>query len=227
MKLVTTTANALIIRTLPVQNPATDSKVRFLAGQAAEVLGVSLDKKWSFIDGPAGDGWVSTAYLSPLPQNTPTAPVVQKWPRVPTGRTEIEALFGPPCKPICERGRIDLPKALPLSWDMDTKVTRVACHELLEPVFESVFNTIHARGLWNLLEDYGGVHQCREVRGTSSKVSTHSWGIGCDLNARQNPLGARPRMPGQIVAIFADHGFTWGGTFSRPDGMHFQYARGY
>jgi hypothetical protein len=222
---VETTASALIIRSLPLARPDTDTRARLIVGQSAEVLGESLDRKWLFIDGPAGDGWVSRAYLRELVE----VPLVvrTKWPRVPNGRKEISALFGLPCSPAAERGRVDLPASLPLSWAPAQRVTRFSCHELLVPVFTSVFTQLHARGFWNLLEDFGGCYNCREVRGTTTKTSTHSWGIGIDVNAKQNPLGARPRMPQQVIGVFSDHGFTWGGNWSRPDGMHFQYATGY
>lgn len=78
-----------------------------------------------------------------------------------------------------------------------------------------------------MLEDFGGCYNCREQRGRTVKSSTHSWGIGIDLNTLQNPLGRKPKMPAEITAIFKEHGFVWGGTWSRPDGMHYQYATGY
>lgn len=222
---IETTASALVIRALPIVRADTDTRARLIAGQRAEVLGESRDGKWVFIDGPTGDGWVSRAYVRELEE--PPLILTPKWPRVPNGRKEISAMFGLPCSPAAGAGRVTMPAELKLSWAPAQRVTRWACHELLVPVFTSVFEQIHDRGLWHLLEDFGGCYNCREVRGTTSKTSTHSWGIGIDVNALQNPLGARPKMPAQIIGVFRDHGFTWGGEWNRPDGMHFQYATGY
>lgn len=225
-KLVHTVASALILRTLPEVKPTTDSGARLIKGQAAIAHGETYDGQWVYLQAPAGQGWAAKSYLAPVDAPPPSI-ILPKWPRVPRGRDEIVALFGEPCKPLCEAGRAVLPAPLPLSWSPITKVTRFACHELMEDVFTSVFAAIHSRGYWSLLEDFGGCYNCREQRGTNAKTSTHSWGIGIDVNSVTNPLGAVPKMPKQLIAIFADHGFEWGGKWKRPDGMHFQYATGY
>ena len=33
-------------------------------------------------------------------------------------------------------------------------------------------------------------------------------------------------MDSRIVDIFRSHGFGWGGTWTRPDGMHFEWTGG-
>lgn len=227
-EIVRTSAHALILRNAPLVKPDTDTGARLISGQVATAVGESFDKKWLYILAPAGNGWASVGYLSRTPATSVTPIVVPpRWPRVPRGLAEIEELFGEPCKPLCEAGRVKLPLALPLSWDPTQKVTRFACHELVAPVFESVFKEIHRRDFWKLLVNFGGCYNCREQRGADSKRSTHAWGIGIDLNTEGNELGVKPTMPEPIIKIFADHGFVWGGTWKRPDGMHFQYATGY
>lgn len=226
-RLVRGTAKSLKLRTQPVATPDTDSGKRLTLGQYAASHGESWDKDWQFVEGPDGSGWASAQYLEPAEAAFPPPLIKPGWPRVPNGKAEIIALFGEPCKPICESGRVTMPASLPLSWAPTQRVTRFACHELLVPVFTSVFAEIHRRGFWGLLEDFGGCYNCREQRGRTVKSSTHSWGIGIDLNTLQNPLGRKPKMPAEITAIFKEHGFVWGGTWSRPDGMHYQYATGY
>jgi hypothetical protein len=69
------------------------------------------------------------------------------------------------------------------------------------------------------------------VRGSNTTLSNHAWGTGFDINAKWNPLGAVPALRGdtgsvrELVPIAHDHGFFWGGHFSRSDGMHFEVAR--
>jgi hypothetical protein len=225
--------------------------------QSASAHGTSLDSLWLYVDAPSGRGWVAKRYTEEIEEFIPSP----AWPKVPNGLAEIKRVFGEPGRAICNAGRVHLAQGLPLSWEMNTKVTVVSCHKLIEDVLQSVFDTIHARGYWNLLQDWGGCYNYRpskvqqpddelqlemdsavqsqlasiaEAEGVvmaemraASKLSTHAWGIGLDINVKQNPLRARPKMDPRIVAIFRDHGFKWGGDWSRPDGMHFQFATGY
>lgn len=228
-RIVQTTAHALILRSRPTASPTTDTGKRLIAGQIAASAGESWDMAWQFVVAPAGDGWASSNFLQEVPKTVPAVPPprIKPWPLVPSGHTGIVNVFGEPCKPDCEKGRVTMPAPLPLSWNKAQSITRFSCHVLMVPVFTSVFTEIHRRNYWGLLEDYGGSYNCREQRGSEAKISTHSWGITIDLNANQNPLGAKPKMPPQIVGIFEDHGFYWGGHFHRLDGMHFQYAKNY
>ncbi len=57
---------------------------------------------------------------------------------------------------------------------------------------------------------------------------THSSGIAIDLNPETNRTGTPGDMDPQIVAVFKQHGFKWGGDWlGRKDPMHFQYCSGY
>ena len=55
-------------------------------------------------------------------------------------------------------------------------------------------------------------------------LSRHAWGVAVDLNADDNPHGARSRQDRRLVETFADHGFTYGGFWLVPDAMHFEYV---
>lgn len=221
-QLVKGTASALIIRSLPTSEGGTDTTRRLIKGQVAQVFGNSLDNEWVYVEAPAGRGWVSKQYTESVSESVDTSAA---WPKVPSGLAGIEALYGKPGSAMCYAGRARFPEPLKLSWN-DDKVKVFACHKLVEDVMTSVFQAIHDRGLWDLLEDFGGCYNYRQVK-ASSKVSTHAWGISVDINTRSNPLGAVPQMDQRIVSVFADHGFVWGGRWSRPDGMHFQRAENY
>jgi hypothetical protein len=64
-------------------------------------------------------------------------------------------------------------------------------------------------------------------------ISSHSWGVTIDINARWNPYQTEAAAAGthgsvrELVPYFAAEGFAWGGYFSPPytDGMHFELAR--
>lgn len=71
---------------------------------------------------------------------------------------------------------------------------------------------------------FGGVVMYRLMRGGSS-LSIHSYGAAIDLDPARNGLGdATPRFAEfpQVLQAFAAEGWTWGGRWSRPDGMHWQ-----
>ena len=71
----------------------------------------------------------------------------------------------------------------------------------------------------------GGCFVPRLIRGPSGGfLSRHSFGIAIDVNPSTNPFGGTPTMDARIVEILAGHGFSWGGTWTRPDGMHFEWT---
>jgi hypothetical protein len=54
-------------------------------------------------------------------------------------------------------------------------------------------------------------------------LSHHSWGAAVDINAPENPFGARPTQDPRLVAVMHSNGFAWGGLWVTPDGMHFEF----
>ena len=106
------------------------------------------------------------------------------------------------------------------------------CHRLVVPKFQTAFRNIVARGLAGQLKTFDGCYDPRLKRGSSASSSptgnswsTHSWGIAIDLNAPWNAFGQKNfEMTQELVQCFKDVGFIWGGDWSYPDAMHFQYA---
>lgn len=78
-----------------------------------------------------------------------------------------------------------------------------------------------------------GAYNCRKVAGLSVK-SMHAYGAAIDINTkyanywrwalrdRDRPHW-RNHIPIQIVRIFENHGFIWGGYWYHYDTMHFEY----
>ena len=77
-----------------------------------------------------------------------------------------------------------------------------------------------------------GTYVCRAVADTG-EPSAHGYGIAIDLNLafsdywywrlHGGPIVYRNRMPEEIVTIFENHGFIWGGKWSHFDTMHFEF----
>jgi hypothetical protein len=104
----------------------------------------------------------------------------------------------------------------------------IYCHKLLTPVVSELFAKIASQGLTSEIRTFGGCFNYQPKR-QSSKLSTHCWGIAIDLNPETNRQGSAGDMHPEIVALFREYGFKWGGDWSgkSKDPMHFQYCTGY
>ncbi len=79
------------------------------------------------------------------------------------------------------------------------------------------------------LKNIGGTFKYRYILGTK-RLSTHSFGIGIDINVKnanywrwdKNKI-YKNKIPKKIVDIFEKHGFIWGGRWYHYDTMHFEY----
>lgn len=160
--------------------------------------------------------------------------------QVPNGLDEIKKTFGDITRFIIFDGTIDpeweysqlnklpLPFPIKLSWNRQQEITSLRCHKLLVGVFREVFDNIVSQGLTTKIIDFGGCFDYRAQR-TGIKLSTHAWGIAIDLNTTTNLQGTDGDMDPEIIKVFQNAGFKWGGEFigKSKDPMHFQYATGY
>jgi hypothetical protein len=85
---------------------------------------------------------------------------------------------------------------------------------------------------------------CRPISGTTVP-SNHSWGLAVDINAPVNPMASADwhrrnansgnstfpfglrivtNIPEQVVRLWEGSGWIWGGRYSRPDPMHFEFV---
>lgn len=88
------------------------------------------------------------------------------------------------------------------------------------------------------LENVGGTFNWRKIAGTE-RMSTHSFGMTIDINVKysnywrwavedksedgKRPIIYKNQIPLEIVRIFEEHGFIWGGKWYHYDTMHFEY----
>jgi hypothetical protein len=109
---------------------------------------------------------------------------------------------------------------------------KVERHKKIAADLEKAFNEVQSQGLGDLILSFDGSFVPRHQNWDIKKpLSSHSWGVALDLNRIWNERGHPPAPEGKkgsvikLVPIFEKYGFTWGGYFSTPDGMHFEYAR--
>lgn len=122
----------------------------------------------------------------------------------------------------------------PFKMTFDGRPVRgVRIHKKCAESLKRVFNVIwDASGQSQAVIDrwgvsvFGGSYVYRLTRGGNS-LSSHSWGCAIDLDPARNGLGdATPNFATipQVLKAFADEGWTWGGRWQSPDGMHWQAA---
>ena len=100
----------------------------------------------------------------------------------------------------------------------------IYCNKDMAPVLLQALQNVIDRGLLPQLKTFDGCFMIRDVRALPGHPSCHSYALAVDLNASENRLGEEPALSPEFVACFTDAGFSWGGNFSRKDGMHFSYA---
>lgn len=127
---------------------------------------------------------------------------------------------------------ISTPWKLVTAWDASpVKRIRVhqKCADSLSRVFADLWNaaeqkqaTIEAWGL----HLFAGAYSFRAMR-NSTRLSMHSWGCAIDFDSARNALGDHhPHFATlqPVLDAFAKEGWTWGGAWKKPDGMHWQAA---
>ncbi len=98
------------------------------------------------------------------------------------------------------------------------------CHRLVVPKFQAAFKNVVDRGLEDQVKTFDGCYNVRNIRGGDT-WSTHSWAIAIDLNGPWNRFGqSNFEMTSELAQCYKDVGCIWGGEWSKPDAMHFQYC---
>lgn len=157
------------------------------------------------------------------------------YPSTPSGYTQIVNRFGEPCNSNAT--------AVWMRWnEADTGTSRlIYFHRKLGGYPTEVVTNKGGRST-NLDNDvYGHIqndhlgqytkylvstYACRLQRGSTSKWSTHAWGIAIDISSKYEPLGQCYSTTNKYFAQrFKSHGWLWGLSFCDP--MHFQYAYDY
>ena len=110
-------------------------------------------------------------------------------------------------------------------------VGETRCHRMVVPYIRAALAEVESSGLAAELDraDFqtaGGCFNPRFNRGADPgyALSRHSWGIAVDFNPTTNQYGDDPTISAEVVDIFKRWGFSWGGAWSVPDGMHFEWT---
>lgn len=181
------------------------------------IIGTIADGRW----GPASRGALRS-YLQGI------APRVNPWPR--TDRASLEAFYG---KPGDESNLTSFTFPYPMYY-MGKRVLTSRCHYLVKDSLLRILGRVgdrfgHLPGVMEEAQDYGGIYNNRLMRGATSTLSTHAWGIAIDLDADDNYLKAHwptvADMPLEIIVEFVREGWYSIGASEERDAMHFQATR--
>jgi len=154
---------------------------------------------------------------------------------------KVKEIFGDFSYTEGENGRINIDPAwvkenlvtveIPQLANVTTTGGRVTFHKLAAHQLKNAFDEVERKGLVKAIITWNGSWVARHIVWNPKKaLSPHSWGIAFDINVEWNSYGAKPASEGAygtvipLVPIFEAHGFCWGGSWKKPDGMHFEVA---
>lgn len=103
----------------------------------------------------------------------------------------------------------------------------VTCHRKLFPQLRRALARAVSANLSFAVDpgDFGGCYSPRFInRDPSGRISHHSWGIAVDVNVTENAYGTKADQDLRLVRVMESAGFTWGGRWVVPDGMHFEWS---
>lgn len=105
---------------------------------------------------------------------------------------------------------------------------RAQCHVDIVQSLKDALADVAEAGLHAAIEvgnanTYGGCYNPRYNR-HGGFLSRHAYAVAWDTNTVTNCQGCEPPMNCDVVQIFRKHGFAWGGNFTTPDGMHFEWV---
>lgn len=113
----------------------------------------------------------------------------------------------------------------------DTNGGFVRFHRRVAEPVRALWAAWGAAGLVNRVLSWNGSYVPRFIRGSTTVLSNHAYGIAFDINTRDNGFKQPPARVGatgcvrELVPIANEHGFYWGGHWTNPvDGMHFELA---
>ena len=111
---------------------------------------------------------------------------------------------------------------------------RVRCHRRIFPQLRRALREVKRKGLGGSVDrdDFAGCFVPRFISsydrfgvGPARRLSRHSWGIALDINASRNRFGTRGNQSPGLIRIMRKWGLSWGGRWTLPDPMHFEWER--
>jgi hypothetical protein len=100
----------------------------------------------------------------------------------------------------------------------------VTCHKAMLPQLRAALIQVVQSGLGEHVYQTAGCYNARFIANTT-RLSNHAFGMAIDINSLENQRGGRGQMHPEVVRIFKNWGFAWGGDWGWTDPMHFEMNR--
>jgi hypothetical protein len=159
-----------------------------------------------------------------------TAPAVDADPGRLRNAAFFTKMYGE-CKNSDVKSRLVNLAWLPNSWGQEIQITSTNDVNKHLSAVSAELDALPDR-IKQAANPIAGTYNCRVIADTGGP-SPHSYGIAIDLNLafsdywfwhrHTGKIAYRNRMPQEIVQIFENHGFIWGGKWYHYDTMHFEY----
>ncbi|MBI4729558.1 MAG: M15 family metallopeptidase [Acidobacteria bacterium] len=101
----------------------------------------------------------------------------------------------------------------------------IKCHRDVVPQLTGAMRELSAAGLGDLVGPGASCWSARMQYPNSGALSRHAFGIAVDINSSRNRYGRPPVQDRRLVRVMERWGFAWGGRWTVPDGMHFEFVR--
>jgi len=118
---------------------------------------------------------------------------------------------------------------LPITNSIKHNHWNIRCHKILEQEIFNLFADYVAKGYEKSypIKQLGCFVPRHKMSDPNKSLSIHSWGAAIDINWKTNRIGTRGDMPVDVIVLFKQYGFNWGGLWTRPkDPMHFEFYSG-
>lgn len=126
------------------------------------------------------------------------------------------------------------PYPMVIAWDNKITINRFLCHHKIkgniEGALQCILDTYGLEEIQRLgLDQFGGCHNDRHMRGSRTKWSSHAWGIAIDILPQKN--GLRTKAPkaafshpeyAPFLEIMREYTFLNYGVEKGYDWMHFE-----
>lgn len=109
------------------------------------------------------------------------------------------------------------------------KFWKVQVHKKIQTIVQSLFKDYVDKGFEKVYKIYqiGGFVPRHKMNNPKRSLSIHAFGLALDLNWDHNKVGTNGSIPTDVVNLFKQYGFNWGGLWKNlKDPMHFQYYAG-
>lgn len=106
------------------------------------------------------------------------------------------------------------------------KGTLIHVNKDMVPALYKVMATLYEQGLMDEVSKVCGAYSPRRVRGDDTTWSTHAYALAIDLNCDKIKFPSESKgFSCEFVRVWENAGFVWGGSWNRPDAMHFDWLK--